>query len=146
MSLTAPYNNAMRLGQGFNTYTQEIKIQNAVTIDPKAVTNGVESKQEAPVVLAVAAPKSEKPLVETKSETQSAPKEDGKTSSPGPEVNGVGSAPFSNAQLAEQAEDALLGKSDGDVELPFAMTNPPSPPSVQSVTYSTRAIDNVGKF
>ncbi|KAF3940573.1 hypothetical protein ABW19_dt0208725 [Dactylella cylindrospora] len=54
----APYNNAMRLGQGFNSYTQQICIDNAVSIDPnwkpeeqrtEAITLGVakqDSKQE----------------------------------------------------------------------------------------------------
>ncbi|RFU79495.1 hypothetical protein TARUN_2702 [Trichoderma arundinaceum] len=32
--LMAPYNNAMRLGQGFNSYTQEICIDDAVIVDP----------------------------------------------------------------------------------------------------------------
>jgi len=32
--LLAPYNNAMRLGQGFNSYTQQICIDKAVAIDP----------------------------------------------------------------------------------------------------------------
>ncbi|KAE8196642.1 hypothetical protein CF336_g2528 [Tilletia laevis] len=32
--LLAPYNNAMRLGQGFNSYTQQICIDDAVLIDP----------------------------------------------------------------------------------------------------------------
>ena len=30
----APYNNAMRLGQGFNSYTHEICLHNAVTVPP----------------------------------------------------------------------------------------------------------------
>ncbi|EPS38324.1 hypothetical protein H072_8001 [Dactylellina haptotyla CBS 200.50] len=32
--LLAPYNSAMRLGQGFNSYTQQICINDAVSIDP----------------------------------------------------------------------------------------------------------------
>ncbi|KAF2449265.1 hypothetical protein P171DRAFT_480361 [Karstenula rhodostoma CBS 690.94] len=32
MSPSAPYTNAMRIGQGFNTYTQEIRLENAVTV------------------------------------------------------------------------------------------------------------------
>ncbi|KAK6359112.1 hypothetical protein TWF696_000279 [Orbilia brochopaga] len=56
--LLAPYNNAMRLGQGFNSYTQQICIDNAVSIDPnwrpeeqrtEAITLGVakqDSKQD----------------------------------------------------------------------------------------------------
>nr|XP_036575824.1 uncharacterized protein CTRU02_14234 [Colletotrichum truncatum]KAF6782457.1 hypothetical protein CTRU02_14234 [Colletotrichum truncatum] len=32
--LIAPYNSAMRLGQGFNSYTQKICIDDAVIIDP----------------------------------------------------------------------------------------------------------------
>ncbi|KAH8597449.1 hypothetical protein B0O99DRAFT_739487 [Bisporella sp. PMI_857] len=32
--LVAPYNNSMRIGQGFNSYTQKICIDNAVVVDP----------------------------------------------------------------------------------------------------------------
>ncbi|KAF2442344.1 hypothetical protein P171DRAFT_314280, partial [Karstenula rhodostoma CBS 690.94] len=34
-----PYNNAMRLGQGFNSYTQQICIDDAVVIDPDRAEN-----------------------------------------------------------------------------------------------------------
>ncbi|KAF2656901.1 hypothetical protein K491DRAFT_354908 [Lophiostoma macrostomum CBS 122681] len=34
-----PYNNAMRLGQGFNSYTQQICIDDAVVIDPERAEN-----------------------------------------------------------------------------------------------------------
>ncbi|KAL9933587.1 hypothetical protein V8E36_007763 [Tilletia maclaganii] len=37
--LVAPYNNAMRLGQGFNSYTQQICIDDAVVIDPRRDEN-----------------------------------------------------------------------------------------------------------
>ncbi|MCJ1249394.1 hypothetical protein MMC30_006617 [Trapelia coarctata] len=37
--ILAPYNNAMRLGQGFNTYTQQICIDDAVVIDPDRAEN-----------------------------------------------------------------------------------------------------------
>ncbi|KAE8267394.1 hypothetical protein A4X09_0g4946 [Tilletia walkeri] len=39
--LIAPYNNAMRLGQGFNSYTQQICIDDAVVIDPGREENVV---------------------------------------------------------------------------------------------------------
>ncbi|KAJ5646745.1 hypothetical protein N7490_003117 [Penicillium lividum] len=39
--LLAPYNNGMRLGQGFNSYTQQICIDDAVVIDPDRVDNSV---------------------------------------------------------------------------------------------------------
>ncbi|KAF5567875.1 hypothetical protein FNAPI_449 [Fusarium napiforme] len=39
--LLAPYNNGMRLGQGFNSYTQQICIDDAVVIDPDRVDNPV---------------------------------------------------------------------------------------------------------
>lgn len=34
--LLAPYHNGMRLGQGFNSYTQQICLDNAVLLDNKA--------------------------------------------------------------------------------------------------------------
>ncbi|KAJ5986739.1 hypothetical protein N7451_011104 [Penicillium sp. IBT 35674x] len=39
--LLAPYNNAMRIGQGFNSYTQQICIDDAVVIDPNRSENVV---------------------------------------------------------------------------------------------------------
>ncbi|KAK0549211.1 hypothetical protein OC846_004165 [Tilletia horrida] len=39
MALLAPYNNAMRLGQGFNSYTHEICIDDAVVISPQQPEN-----------------------------------------------------------------------------------------------------------
>ncbi|CAK1363810.1 hypothetical protein CB0940_04188 [Cercospora beticola] len=39
--LLAPYNNAMRLGQGFNSYTQQVCIDDAVVIDPDRPANVV---------------------------------------------------------------------------------------------------------
>ncbi|KAI9835476.1 MAG: hypothetical protein M1837_003785 [Sclerophora amabilis] len=35
----APYNNGMRIGQGFNSYTQQIRIDDAVVIDPDRAEN-----------------------------------------------------------------------------------------------------------
>ncbi|TAQ87233.1 hypothetical protein B7494_g4480 [Chlorociboria aeruginascens] len=37
--LLAPYNNSMRLGQGFNSFTQQICIDDAVVIDPERAEN-----------------------------------------------------------------------------------------------------------
>ncbi|KAE8229232.1 hypothetical protein CF326_g5803 [Tilletia indica] len=37
--LLAPYNNAMRLGQGFNSYTHEICIDDAVVVSPQRAEN-----------------------------------------------------------------------------------------------------------
>ncbi|KAH7165330.1 hypothetical protein EDB81DRAFT_852234 [Dactylonectria macrodidyma] len=37
--LLAPYTNAMRLGQGFNSYTQQICVDDAVAIDPNRAEN-----------------------------------------------------------------------------------------------------------
>ncbi|KAK6544235.1 hypothetical protein TWF694_000938 [Orbilia ellipsospora] len=39
--LLAPYNSAMRLGQGFNSYTQQITIDDAVIIDAKKAEEGL---------------------------------------------------------------------------------------------------------
>ncbi|KAM5358858.1 hypothetical protein ACJZ2D_014917 [Fusarium nematophilum] len=39
--MLAPYNNAMRLGQGFNSYTQEICIDDAVIVDPGRPENSL---------------------------------------------------------------------------------------------------------
>lgn len=36
----APYNNAMRLGQGFNSYTHALRVDNAVEIGPVSYDSG----------------------------------------------------------------------------------------------------------
>ncbi|KAK6503472.1 hypothetical protein TWF481_008489 [Arthrobotrys musiformis] len=40
-SMLAPYNPAMRLGQGYNSFTQQICIDGAVIIDPKKAEDGL---------------------------------------------------------------------------------------------------------
>ncbi|TKA72048.1 hypothetical protein B0A49_05620 [Cryomyces minteri] len=46
MSLTAPYSNAMRLGQGFNSYTHEIRVNNAVLIGKNVLATKVPDESE----------------------------------------------------------------------------------------------------
>ena len=48
MSFLVPYNNAMRLGQGFNSYTQEICIDDAVIVRPEGLAVVPDSDSAAP--------------------------------------------------------------------------------------------------
>jgi hypothetical protein len=50
---------------------------------------------------------------------------------------------FQNAQVASDAEHALFDKAGSANKLPFTIPSTPIPSISQSVTYSTRAIDNV---
>jgi hypothetical protein len=50
---------------------------------------------------------------------------------------------FKNAETTHDAEDALFNNIPYSGKLPFTMPNNPIPNTSQSVTYSTRAIDNV---
>ncbi|KAF2197042.1 hypothetical protein GQ43DRAFT_475787 [Delitschia confertaspora ATCC 74209] len=136
MSLTAPYTNSMRIGQGFNTYTQEIRLENAVTVKKRAVRNKA-------------------PLVETgKALTppvtpQKTPSEDPFTDVPAVTINGdVPRTLEANTVSPPSTPPANLG-SAADVlttrrsEVPFDLPAGPVPTTSQSVTYSTRAIENV---
>ena len=142
MSLTAPYTNAMRVGQGFNTYTQEIRLENAVNVGnrkPKAKSPG----ELAPPLAGVAPlsppvtpdasvtipPLSEVPVVAVNGEHMSQPEIPRETTPSPPPTPGIGSA-----------LDVVTAPNG---ELPFELPAGPTPTTSQSVTYSTRAIENV---
>ncbi|KAF2399201.1 hypothetical protein EJ06DRAFT_531521 [Trichodelitschia bisporula] len=137
MSLTAPYSNELRLGQGFNSYTHEPRLQGAVRIVLHNPENEQVSKAEV-----------SKPEVGV---------EDPDTSVPSvPEVNGTGHngptngiAPkelangSTNMKLIASAEEALYNPSSTATNLPFTLVPAPLVHPSQNVTFSTRAIENV---
>ncbi|KAF9741207.1 hypothetical protein PMIN01_00746 [Paraphaeosphaeria minitans] len=144
MSLSAPYSNAMRTGQGFNTYTQEIRLENAVIVgkfDPNkkkassdvpvpsdgAVPSPPPVTQEASVT---AHPLSEAPAVAINGVQQPEPREISRAVTPSPPPT-----PGSGSAL-----DVVTAPTR---ELPFEIPVGPAPKTSQSVTYSTRAIENV---
>lgn len=147
MSLTAPYTNAMRVGQGFNTYTQEIRLENAVNIGnsrlkPKPSSDLVAppansavpvSPPVTPEVSANVSPLGEVPAVAINGVEQEKSHEVPKAETPSPPspppTPGLGSA-----------LDIVTAPTG---ELPFEMPAGPVPTTSQSVTYSTRAIENV---
>ncbi|KAF2728045.1 hypothetical protein EJ04DRAFT_119859 [Polyplosphaeria fusca] len=138
MSLTAPYTNAMRIGQGFNTYTQEIRLECAVNIAQRP------SKQDA---AALTPPVTPNPSI-TKNPLGDTP--------PAVAINGEPSTPTNTSFQARasapsppqsprvqdlgSAADVVAPVSD---ELAFQIPDGPIPTTSQSVTYSTRAIENV---
>ncbi|KAF2866895.1 hypothetical protein BDV95DRAFT_190012 [Massariosphaeria phaeospora] len=140
MSLTAPYTNAMRIGQGFNTYTQEIRLENAVLIGPTKKVSKSKSKtgNEAylsppvtPEISAAAGPIGDIAAVAINGVTASSAELLGRSMrppspSPSPDMGG--------------ALDVITSPAG---ELPFEIPAGPIPTTSQSVTYSTRAIDNV---
>jgi hypothetical protein len=46
--LVAPFNNSMRLGQGFNSYTHQIRLHNAVTVAPHGYAGTPQSSDSDP--------------------------------------------------------------------------------------------------
>ncbi|KAF2277097.1 uncharacterized protein EI97DRAFT_441851 [Westerdykella ornata] len=146
MSLTAPYTNAMRIGQGFNTYTQEIRLENAVRVGASASvekSNGsLDTKPQStapptpptppvtPEIASANGPSGEIPTVTINGVpgSQEAPKlaRNSRPATPGSEFGG--------------AVDVVSAPLDG---LPFEIPAGPVPNTSQSVTYSTRAIENV---
>ncbi|KAF2264615.1 hypothetical protein CC78DRAFT_532991 [Lojkania enalia] len=136
MSLTAPYTNAMRIGQGFNTYTQEIRLENAVKVgssktDAK-MAKSVEPSLTPPVTPKTSAakpPSGDIPAVTINGEPTSTEVENPSSPPHTPASEGLGSA----ADLVATSTNIL----------PFAILDGPVPTTSQSVTYSTRAIENV---
>ncbi|KAF1998281.1 hypothetical protein P154DRAFT_578101 [Amniculicola lignicola CBS 123094] len=146
MSLTAPYTNAMRIGQGFNTYTQEIRLENAVhisgrtvSVEPKGALDQSQSTVTAPPSPPLtpdtntnAGPVGEVPTVAINGVTvtnNAVAKTNGDNPSR-PPTPGLGSA-----------IDLVTATPPND--LPFDIPSGPVPKTSQSVTYSTRAIENV---
>lgn len=144
MSLTAPYTNAMRVGQGFNTYTQEIRLENAVDIgsakpkkrptyelEPNSIITAPGSPPVTPETLANIPVLSDAaiPAVAING-VQANQAELSRTSTPSPPPTiGLGSA-----------LDVVTAPNG---EVPFEIPAGPTPTTSQSVTYSTRAIENV---
>lgn len=142
MSLTAPYTNAMRVGQGFNTYTQEIRLENAVNVGKEnssskslgellPSSNGAVpmSPPVTPDASITAASINELPTLAING-VQANNTEIARTATPSPPPTpGLGSA-----------LDVVTAPTG---ELPYELPPGPPPATSQSVTYSTRAIENV---
>ncbi|OCL07562.1 hypothetical protein AOQ84DRAFT_377569 [Glonium stellatum] len=154
MSLTAPYTNAMRLGQGFNTYTQEIRIENAVDIRPKVTSPSRQTildKGDAGPLKNTSVPDAPALPTESPSPTVTNGSVPATGQNPGTTANGV-----TNSMTDDSAGQTTKPSSSASNEDSHSMimfepaTNStfiipagPAPNTSQSVTYSTRAIDNV---
>lgn len=73
MSFLVPYTNAMRLGQGFNSYTQEICIDDAVLIYPTQSVDVPVDSDDAPSPTITKSPASATPLTNGASSDASKP-------------------------------------------------------------------------
>lgn len=144
MSLSAPYSNAMRIGQGFNTYTQEIRLESAVVVGsskpkkkassdlklPAATETTPLSPPATPNATVTVNPLSDVPAVAVNGVPQPPSHEISRAATPSPPPTpGLGSA-----------FDVITAPTG---ELPFEIPAGPTPNKSQSVTYSTRAIENV---
>ncbi|EKG13274.1 hypothetical protein MPH_09555 [Macrophomina phaseolina MS6] len=164
MSLTAPYDNAMRLGQGFNTYTQEIRIENAVTINSKLPPPGtrVAASRAVKKETLLAAPTKDVPTIVTPPVTPPPPastnkqdcKSEPSTPTPSPRKSAADAQNPAELPGAEALQTRILPSPaasvletddmDDSVETAaFSLRDIAGPPPNQTVTYSTRAIDNV---
>ncbi|KAF1977461.1 hypothetical protein BU23DRAFT_550779 [Bimuria novae-zelandiae CBS 107.79] len=143
MSLTAPYSNAMRVGQGFNTYTQEIRLENAVKVGSTGTQKKFANEPSPPQ--SIAAPAS--PPVTPDTFITISPL----SGIPAMAINGVPQASSNSASRIETPSTPPTPELGGalDVvtapvgEMPFEIPAGPTPTTSQSVTYSTRAIENV---
>lgn len=130
-----------QVGQGFNTYTQEIRLENAVRFGSNDKSTKAKGNTES------LKPTAKAPLTPpiTPNESSSAGQlED----IPAVAINGVPA----DANGASSSRPPTPGSETGgaiDVinaplgELPFDLPSGPVPTTSQSVTYSTRAIENV---
>ncbi|KAJ4359570.1 uncharacterized protein N0V89_000125 [Didymosphaeria variabile] len=134
----------MRVGQGFNTYTQEIRLENAVIMGsprprkkasselvPLPSTGTVPlSPPVTPDASVIVPPHSEVPAVAINGIQQPGSHEISRAATPSP-------PPRWSLGSALDVVTASVG------ELPFEIPAGPIPTTSQSVTYSTRAIENV---
>jgi hypothetical protein len=135
--------NLGQIGQGFNTYTQEIRLENAVRVGLREKPANPNGTQESK--LAAGAPIS--PPVTPEISSVSGPIGD----IPAVTINGVPEN-SADATSASTQRPPTPGSDMGgaiDVvsapagEAPFDIPQGPVPTTSQSVTYSTRAIENV---
>ncbi|KAF2749688.1 hypothetical protein M011DRAFT_511702 [Sporormia fimetaria CBS 119925] len=143
---TAPYTNAMRIGQGFNTYTQEIRLEDAVRV-------GVKKQMSAIPAPSPPLPKPENDLASIAPPvTPEVPFSVGRTNDiPTLAINGVLECTPSVRRPSNARSPTPLADLGGAIdvisapvgEAPFEIPSGPVPTTSQSVTYSTRAIENV---
>jgi len=143
MSLTAPYTNAMRIGQGFNTYTQEIRLENAVRTGSAQKVENSDTSPKQPKSVPDGLP-IHTPPVTPNATTVRGPIGD----IPSVAINGVTTVSDASKLPISPAASVDLGSAADIVstpspDLPFELPSGPSPTTSQSVTYSTRAIENV---
>ncbi|KAL2052672.1 hypothetical protein ABVK25_006912 [Lepraria finkii] len=160
MSFLAPYTNAMRLGQGFNSYTQEICIENAVLIEPaKKARTATERRPQSLFV---------EPTHKTRSSDERRPQKiviDPTTLRPQSIPKAVSENSVTLRPQASNESFASTAASDAGSQISKArsvpdltVTNPSHRPAtsvhpaevtsphkntVQIVTYSSRLVDNV---
>ena len=154
MSFLAPYTNAMRIGQGFNSYTQEICIENAVLIEhvrkprprsfsPQRQPHSIAGASSLrPLSIATAVDVHNPAVLQTKdSDSHSAISD---ASDPGPNDSQDVQRPGS-AQSAKSLPNIIVGSNPlyPSTTVPPADTAPPGKNGVQIVTYSSRMVDNV---
>lgn len=142
MSFLAPYTNAMRLGQGFNSYTQEICIENAVLIEPARKARLSSSST-------IAARRASQPTI---SHSPLHPPSGDTTLNPKSSTESLASdATHSVAMVRKISNSSAPGNyAHGPTTLSVPATTvspaeltPPHKNVVQIVTYSSRMVDNV---
>ncbi|CAD6952011.1 unnamed protein product [Tilletia controversa] len=141
--LLAPYNNAMRLGQGFNSYTHEICIDDAVVVSPmqpeNVLTNDGNTMRLTALILnkASAWTKQDQILLNTAdfedARRQRKNIEDEKASGAAATLEEEEAAKAAAAEAAAQEEKisqvkADLGISDEGAPQPESISSPPPPP------------------
>ena len=144
--LLAPYNNSMRLGQGFNSYTQQICLDRAVLPGPK-------NKRAQPAKAITLSRKKPTPAPSQPTGTSEQASDDVKSidSVPDESSEEPRDTPASTTILAEGAKTTTTttapkaaGDADAPDEKPEAETftvNPWVKPQI--VTYSSRFVDKL---
>ncbi|KAF2437023.1 hypothetical protein EJ08DRAFT_691327 [Tothia fuscella] len=159
MSLTTPYSNDMQLGQGFNTYTAESRISGAVKFVPKSTVtasstpNGAKDSTFKDNTNSVfKSPGSNETFLQAVPDTSTLPTVS--TGQRAPVIvafqtaNGEEKPPataadsFKNGELVTRALDTIF-KPGTPKHLPFTMPSGEITNPSQSVTFSTRSIDNM---
>ncbi|KIW07298.1 uncharacterized protein PV09_02148 [Verruconis gallopava] len=140
MALTAPFHSAMRLGQGFNSYTQELRLDGAMKI--------VTSNQASPDPFSRRQPQTFGAISSTNQNAfeivpASGPPE-GQSGEHNDSVSREEAKKSVNGSTVSIREEALRSQEANKEETPRFVLPPGEPiNSNQSVTFSTRSISNM---
>ncbi|KAK4690509.1 hypothetical protein P7C71_g6298, partial [Lecanoromycetidae sp. Uapishka_2] len=145
MSFLAPYTNAMRIGQGFNSYTQEICIENAVLIEPARKAHPIGSSRSPDSNGRRGSSLRPHSAVSDNAMTLRAKSSNESLASDATASDAEGQLQLTRGS-AKSLPNITIGSNPIDIPATSVQPSEITPPHknvVQIVTYSSRMVDNV---